>query len=204
MLQREKVTTGKSQRRPVDAGKTLALPFNVFVKISVLGALRSSAACSGQVISANLVSGASQPQQRVTLKRFIAPAFTTTLSGGRSKSCLLRDKLERVCTITIAMYSHAAIDPASVIARSNDAVRVTLKQPADSSKDVDFHPEFTYSIFGDEEIIFGYKNLDINLIFEAESLQAGLSISHSDKIECVGTTEADNIEDKLKDFLPSR
>lgn len=83
-------------------------------------------------------------------------------------------------------------------------MRVTLTQPADPSKDVDFHPAFTYSIFGNEEIIFGYKHLSINLTFTADTLQAGLAIDHGDKIERVGDTDADVVEDKLKDFLPSK
>ena len=91
----------------------------------------------------------------------------------------------------------------TVIADSNDAVRVNLKQPADPSKDVQFHPSNTYSIFGNEEKIFGYKHLQIDLNFAADTLKAGVAIEFGSKIERIGETEADNIEDKLKDFLPS-
>ncbi|KAL9053368.1 MAG: hypothetical protein Q9162_004809 [Coniocarpon cinnabarinum] len=95
-------------------------------------------------------------------------------------------------------------DPArEFICNSNDAVVITLKQPADETKNVEFKPEFTYSVFGNEEIIVGYKNLQIDLSFAADTLQAGVAIAHTDQIQSVGDTKADVIEERLKDYLPT-
>lgn len=34
---------------------------------------------------------------------------------------------------------------------------------ADATNQDDFHPEFTYPVFGEQEMIFGYKGLDIKV-----------------------------------------
>lgn len=80
---------------------------------------------------------------------------------------------------------------------------IKLKHRADSNKDVEFRPLFTYPIFGNEEIIYGYQKLQIVLEFQGDTLQANLKLSWKDKIPEVGDTKADDIEGQLKDFLPS-
>jgi histone acetyltransferase 1 len=65
-----------------------------------------------------------------------------------------------------------------------------------------FHPKFTYSIFGEEERIFGYQNLKINLRYNANDMRPHLSIQHKKKFKAVGETEPDDIKEVLKDYLP--
>jgi histone acetyltransferase 1 len=65
-----------------------------------------------------------------------------------------------------------------------------------------FHPKHTYSIFGDSEEIFGYKDLEINLRYNASDMRPNLSFSYSKKFPTVGETEATDVEGALREFLP--
>lgn len=66
-----------------------------------------------------------------------------------------------------------------------------------------FHPKFTYPIFGDEEQIFGYQNLKINLRYNAIDMRPHLSFTYSKKFKAIGDTEPADIEEALRPFLPS-
>ena len=65
-----------------------------------------------------------------------------------------------------------------------------------------FHPAFTYTIFGEEEKIFGYQNLDIALRLRAHDLQLSLKITYDKKWDPVGEIAASDIEGQLKEHLP--
>jgi histone acetyltransferase 1 len=65
-----------------------------------------------------------------------------------------------------------------------------------------FHPSFTYPIFGDQEKIYGYEGLSINLKFASGSLRQHLDITFDQKIDSVDTP-AEDIEGKLYQFIPS-
>lgn len=60
----------------------------------------------------------------------------------------------------------------------------------------------TYSIFGEEEQIFGYKGLRINLRFNAHDMRPNLQILYNRKFKAVGETEATDVKAALEDFLP--
>jgi len=45
-----------------------------------------------------------------------------------------------------------------------------------------FHPKFTYSIFGDDEKIFGYKGLKISLRYRANDMRPHLDVTYSNKL----------------------
>jgi len=88
---------------------------------------------------------------------------------------------------------------------ANEALHIRLKQPDNTrKKDVSFHPAFTYPIFGDEETIFGYQGLKVQLDFSADTLQPSLDVTWKEKFTPVEETKADEIEDQLAPFLPSR
>ncbi|KAJ2109475.1 histone acetyltransferase 1, partial [Coemansia sp. RSA 921] len=48
---------------------------------------------------------------------------------------------------------------------------------------IEFHPEFTYPIYGEHERIFGYKGLSINLNYAAGSLATYFNIKYTKRIE---------------------
>lgn len=89
---------------------------------------------------------------------------------------------------------------------SNEAVTVSLVAPAKTSQGFmtlsEFHPQFTYPIFGTEESIFGYENLKINLRFNASDMRPNLDISYSKEYTPVGDTKATPIRESLEEFLP--
>ena len=84
---------------------------------------------------------------------------------------------------------------------SNECFTIDLIQ-GDGSTAATFQPEFTYPIFGEEEAIFGYQGLSINLTFAAHNLKPHLAISYDNKFKATGTVEPTNILEALKDFLP--
>ncbi|RYP24418.1 hypothetical protein DL766_007279 [Monosporascus sp. MC13-8B] len=89
---------------------------------------------------------------------------------------------------------------------ASDALTISLVEPSidDDSlhKIASFHPKFTYPLFGDEERIFGYKGLKINLQYNASDLRPNLSVSFSKKFVSVGDIEATDVSAVMKDFLP--
>jgi histone acetyltransferase 1 len=69
----------------------------------------------------------------------------------------------------------------------------------------DFHPSFTYQIFGDEEKIVGYKEPAIQILFHAHDLKPHAKISYKQKIK-PDTEEVEKLMDikgQLKPFLPA-
>ncbi|KAF9586269.1 histone acetyltransferase 1 [Lunasporangiospora selenospora] len=79
----------------------------------------------------------------------------------------------------------------------------TVKEPSGSYEDeedddiIEFNPAFTYQIFGENEQIFGYKDLVVNLEFASGSLASCFSMGYQDK-----KPMADKIYPVMKDFLP--
>ncbi|KAI1304317.1 histone acetyltransferase type B catalytic subunit [Xylaria venustula] len=89
-------------------------------------------------------------------------------------------------------------------ANANEALTISLVRPLASSieKVSSFNPKFTYSIFGEDEHIFGYKGLKIRLQYDARNLRPHLSISSSKKFNSVGEVEAVDVREVLKEYLP--
>jgi len=65
-----------------------------------------------------------------------------------------------------------------------------------------FNPRFTYSIFGDDERIFGYKGLTINLKYNATDMRPHLHVSYAKKFRSIGDTEPSDINALLENSLP--
>ena len=89
---------------------------------------------------------------------------------------------------------------------ANEAVTVKIVEAGpDATTDgaPSFHPQFTYPIFGEEESIFGYKDLDIKISFAAHDLYPNVHVEYEEKFVPVGDTEAVDVTAKLKEFLPS-
>ncbi|CAK9787123.1 histone acetyltransferase type B [Cutaneotrichosporon oleaginosum] len=93
---------------------------------------------------------------------------------------------------------------------SNQALELQLVRPdeedaqlkgADRAAVEPFHPTFTYPIFGDQEKIFGYRDLSIQLRFASGSLKQYLSINYDEKLDSEDTP-ADDVERELYKFIP--
>ncbi|KAF9967063.1 histone acetyltransferase 1 [Mortierella alpina] len=90
------------------------------------------------------------------------------------------------------------------VTNSTEAVNIRLvKAPPGSNGDdeeediIEFNPVFTYPVFGEQEQIFGYKDLIINLEFASGSLASCFSMGYKDK-----KPTADKIYTAMKDYLP--
>ncbi|PHH61111.1 hypothetical protein CDD81_773 [Ophiocordyceps australis] len=77
-----------------------------------------------------------------------------------------------------------AFDATEWLQDANEALSISLVSPSPSGlKTVgNFHPKFTYTIFGDDENVFGYKKLKMNLRFRANDMRPHLSTSYGEKL----------------------
>ncbi|KAJ3776136.1 acyl-CoA N-acyltransferase [Lentinula raphanica] len=89
---------------------------------------------------------------------------------------------------------------------SNECLSISLVRSAEDKESLkedesydEFHPAFTYPIFGEEEKIYGYKDLTIDLKFASGSLSQYLSVKWSDKLQSVDTV--DNVDGTIREFL---
>ncbi|KAJ8603944.1 hypothetical protein MRB53_042011 [Persea americana] len=85
---------------------------------------------------------------------------------------------------------------------SNECLSVVLIR-GDESVAAAFNPEFTHAFFGEEEAIFGYQDLQVTLSFAAHDLTPQLDIEFSNKFEEQGDVRPTDIEEALREFLPS-
>ncbi|TBU26051.1 histone acetyltransferase type B catalytic subunit [Dichomitus squalens] len=92
-------------------------------------------------------------------------------------------------------------------ADANEALSLSLvRAPEDKaslwSREVyeGFHPTFTYPIFGEEEKVYGYKDLAIELKFASGSLAQYLNVQYSERLPA--SSAVDEIEDTLAKFIP--
>ncbi|EFQ99462.1 histone acetyltransferase type B catalytic subunit [Nannizzia gypsea CBS 118893] len=89
---------------------------------------------------------------------------------------------------------------------ANDAVEISMVEPGDDGQKLTarstFYPQFTYPLFGDEESIFGYRKLNIELRFAAHDLQSHLQISYDEKFKQVEDIKAVDLLRILKPYLP--
>ncbi|KAJ7118794.1 acyl-CoA N-acyltransferase [Mycena epipterygia] len=91
---------------------------------------------------------------------------------------------------------------------ANEALTLSLvrakedeKALGDDESYVAFHPSFTYPIFGDDEKIYGYNDLVLDLRFASGSLVQFLDIKHAQKLASSSTV--DDVEGTLTGFMPS-
>ncbi|PKS10222.1 hypothetical protein jhhlp_001972 [Lomentospora prolificans] len=88
---------------------------------------------------------------------------------------------------------------------ANEALSISLWQPTNDGPELvgrPFHPRFTYPIFGDEQQIFGYKGLEINLKYCSSDMRPFLEMKYKDKFQAIGDTEPCDVLGELKKHLP--
>lgn len=91
------------------------------------------------------------------------------------------------------------------VLKASDAVDLKLiKKIEDLDNDeIVFHPEFTHQIFGDTEMIFGYKGLKIKMYYTASKLRLYFNVDYQDKVDPKETDgiEADDVLNAVKTKL---
>jgi len=65
-----------------------------------------------------------------------------------------------------------------------------------------FSPVYAHQVFGDNEVIFGYKGLKVNVYYTAGALKQYFKINYTEKVQVGGSVEADNILALLKGVTP--
>ena len=87
---------------------------------------------------------------------------------------------------------------------ANEAIHISFYQtnPEGPEQLFSFNPEYTESFFGQDQSIFGYKDLKINLRFAAHDVYPNLEIEYSDKWKAVGDTSAVDLKKIFKENLP--
>lgn len=91
--------------------------------------------------------------------------------------------------------------------KGNQALTVTLVTKTDQGPPktiASFHPTWTYPIVGDDETIYGYKGLKINLHYNASDMRPHISHTSSRKVpEAEAIQEPADINDLLDPYLPA-
>ncbi|KAG5651096.1 hypothetical protein H0H81_009872 [Sphagnurus paluster] len=91
--------------------------------------------------------------------------------------------------------------------KSNEALRISLVRASEDRNSLaeqesyeSFHPQFTYPIYGEDEKLYGYKDLDIDLRFTSGSLVQYLNVNFAEKLG--STSTVDDVEGTLSEFIP--
>jgi len=88
---------------------------------------------------------------------------------------------------------------------SNEALELKLVKNASDIEDeeVGFNPDMSHQVFGEQEMIFGYRDLRVKLYYSASKLTTYLGTSYTEKIKPAeyDGVEADSIQKQLADKL---
>nr|GAT53690.1 histone acetyltransferase type B catalytic subunit [Mycena chlorophos] len=86
---------------------------------------------------------------------------------------------------------------------SNQALTLSLvraQEDAQAEESKPFHPRFTYPIYGDDEKIYGYEGLVIDLKLASGSLVPFVNVKYTKKLDSSATV--DDVEGTLAKFIP--
>nr|XP_006636572.2 PREDICTED: histone acetyltransferase type B catalytic subunit [Lepisosteus oculatus] len=89
---------------------------------------------------------------------------------------------------------------------TNQAICLKLARFPEDLEDegTTFHPEYSHQLYGDDEVAFGYKGLQIQLYYTAGNLNTLFKIKYTakvtEKFDCV---EPDDVEGKIREVIPA-
>ncbi|KAK0040292.1 histone acetyltransferase type B catalytic subunit [Biomphalaria pfeifferi] len=89
--------------------------------------------------------------------------------------------------------------------KANDVIYFKLVRKEEDIEDESktFHPDMTHQLFGDSELIFGYKNLNVHIYYSAARLIPYLNISYRESChEDQHGIKPDDVEKILSNELP--
>lgn len=85
---------------------------------------------------------------------------------------------------------------------ANEALKLHLVDPTTQKDVISFDPQFTYSIFGDSETIYGYKGLKTDIRFACDDCTPCVTASWDKKIDAEGDAAAEDPAAILQEHLP--
>jgi histone acetyltransferase 1 len=84
---------------------------------------------------------------------------------------------------------------------SNDCFNISVVR-GDGSEHAVFQPAFTYPIFGEEEAIFGYQDLSINLTFAAHNLRPQLDVKYGKVFKAINNIKPTDVKEVFMTSYP--
>lgn len=95
-------------------------------------------------------------------------------------------------------------DSGNYISDALDAIKIHfIEYGGKHPKKLSFSPKMAHQIFGNDELVFGYSNLTIDITYCGISGHALLKYTYSSKVEDKGLLAADNIQEKIKEWIPN-
>ncbi|EGD75663.1 hypothetical protein PTSG_07782 [Salpingoeca rosetta] len=90
---------------------------------------------------------------------------------------------------------------------ADQAINVTLVSSSKTlSKDVEvaaYHPEFTHQVIGETEKIYGYEDLQVEVMYSAGALSSYVGIDYEDRVDNEDKdAEPDNVIKSIIDWMP--
>lgn len=96
-----------------------------------------------------------------------------------------------------------ALNPEDWSIDANEALELSLFTPSTGKECAsNIHPIYTYPLFGENETIFGYKDLKVRIMFAADDMTPCVEITFAEKVKKVGDVEAEDVQKALEDYLP--
>ncbi|XP_032821290.2 histone acetyltransferase type B catalytic subunit isoform X2 [Petromyzon marinus] len=113
----------------------------------------------------------------------------------------LRERLE----VKMAGLSQMQAKLAAYKSDTNEAISLKLVRNLEDLEDDEttFKPEYSHQVFDDNETVFGYQGLQIQLYYSACRLTTLLNIKYTSRVdEAFHGLEADDIDAKLRKYVP--
>lgn len=106
-----------------------------------------------------------------------------------------------VCLLSCTRYSIWAIFPENVCNIRSFTVR--RREEIEENSTTSFHPEYAHQIFGENESIFGYKDLRVRLFYTAGPLNIYLGTKYTGKVDDISKDgmKADDVVGKVTKLL---
>ncbi|KAM6987048.1 histone acetyltransferase type B catalytic subunit [Aplochiton taeniatus] len=89
---------------------------------------------------------------------------------------------------------------------TNEAICLKLVRFAEDLEDesTSFHPEYSHQLYGDDEVAFGYKGLQIQLYYSAGNLSTLFKVKYDSKVtENFDCVQPDDVEGKIREIIPA-
>jgi len=85
---------------------------------------------------------------------------------------------------------------------SNEALSLTLISPITGEPTAsEFGPLFTYSIYGETQMIYGYQGLKVRILLAADDMSPCVNASWSRRVQPVGGVEAEDVLKPLQECM---
>lgn len=109
----------------------------------------------------------------------------------------------KYCMHPMPKDSEFSTDVCSGTVNSNEALFISLVQPGETSPETiaEFHPDFTYPIFGTDQEIHGYRGLRIRVRFARHDLRPHLEVLSEMRHPALEDGDAGHVAQSFKEWI---